>query len=160
THATPTLRRNHPETTTLLTAAAQAHVHGTTLNTDTLYPNSVRRVDLPTYAFQRQSYWLDATTVGDVGAAGLDNADHPLLAPATQLPDRGYLVTGKLSRQTHPWLADHAVAGTVILPGTAFVDLALHTGHYAGCNHIQELILHTPLVLPESGAVHIHVRMD
>ena len=34
---------------------------------------------------------------------------------------------------THPWLADHAVMGTVLLPGTAFVELALHVGGRVGC---------------------------
>ncbi|WP_442973923.1 hypothetical protein, partial [Saccharothrix sp. ST-888] len=38
----------------------------------------------------------------------------------------------RLSLDSHPWLADHAVMGTVLLPGTAFVELALRAGDQAG----------------------------
>ncbi|MFD0395974.1 hypothetical protein ACFQ3Z_43435 [Streptomyces nogalater] len=34
------------------------------------------------------------------------------------------MLTGKLSRRTHPWLADHTVYGSVLLPGTGLVELA------------------------------------
>ena len=50
---------------------------------------------------------------------------------------------------THPWLADHAVAGTVLLPGTAFLELALYAGREVGCELVQELALQAPLVLDE-----------
>ncbi|WP_425337773.1 hypothetical protein, partial [Streptomyces novaecaesareae] len=39
-----------------------------------------------------------------------------------------HVLTGHLSLTTHPWLADHAVFGTALLPGTALVELALHAG--------------------------------
>ncbi|MFK4273908.1 acyltransferase domain-containing protein, partial [Streptomyces milbemycinicus] len=81
-----------------------------------------KRVELPTYAFQHQRYWIEVpVSVGDVASAGLGAAGHPLLGAAVELPDSdGFLLTGRLSLQTHPWLADHAVSGTVLLPGTAF----------------------------------------
>ena len=52
--------------------------------------------------------------------------DHPLLGAAVELADAdGVLFTGRLSLHTHPWLADHVVRGRILLPGTAFVELAL-----------------------------------
>ncbi|MYU19105.1 hypothetical protein GTZ78_52615, partial [Streptomyces sp. SID8361] len=88
------------------------------------------RVELPTYAFQHERYWIEVPlSVGDVASAGLGAAGHPLLGAAVELPDSdGFLLTGRLSLQTHPWLADHAVSGTVLLPGTAFVELAIRAG--------------------------------
>ncbi|WP_229859995.1 polyketide synthase dehydratase domain-containing protein, partial [Streptomyces anandii] len=81
-------------------------------------------------------------------------ADHPLLGAAVELPETGAVVlTGRLSLRTHPWLADHAVMGTVLLPGTAFVELALHAGDQAGCDRIEELTLEAPLAVPENGGV-------
>ncbi|WP_143070867.1 type I polyketide synthase, partial [Streptomyces malaysiense] len=68
--------------------------------------------------------------------------------------------TGRLSLDTHPWLADHAVAGTVILPGTAHLDLALHAAHHTGLDHVEELTLETPLVLPETGSLHLQVTLQ
>src|SRR5262249_13748358 len=64
----------------------------------------------------------------------------------------GIVLTGQLSSQSHPWLADHVIAGSVLLPGTAFIELALRTGADAGCEQLDELTLERPLTLPETGA--------
>ncbi|MEV0416545.1 type I polyketide synthase, partial [Streptomyces sp. NPDC050448] len=121
-----------------------------------------RRVDLPTYAFQRDRYWIDVpvSRVGDVASAGLGSAEHPLLGAAVELPDSdGFLFTGRLSLQSHPWLADHRAAGTVLLPGTAFVELALHAGRRVGTAFVEELNLEAPLVLPEKGALQLRLSV-
>ncbi|MFF1699826.1 type I polyketide synthase [Streptomyces sp. NPDC058257] len=159
------LRRDRPEPDTFLTALAEAHVRGTTVDWTPLYEPVAarRRVDLPTYAFQRQSYWLQQTGTGvaDVEAAGLASAGHPLLGAGMPLADAdGYLFTGRLSTQTHPWLADHAVADRVLLPGTAFVELAVHAGSQIGYGTLDELTLGAPLVLPERGSVQLQLRIE
>ncbi|WP_462167133.1 SDR family NAD(P)-dependent oxidoreductase, partial [Frankia sp. AiPs1] len=97
----------------------------------------------------------------DVAAAGLDTADHPLLGAAVTVANSdSLLVTGRLSLAEHPWLADHAVAGTVLLPGAAFVELAVHVGSQVGCGRVEDLTIAAPLVLPVSGAVRIQVTVD
>ena len=63
----------------------------------------------------------------------------------------GLLLTGRLSLATHPWLADHAVGGTVLLPGTAFLELALRAAEQVGAETVEELTLQAPLVLPEGA---------
>jgi NADPH:quinone reductase-like Zn-dependent oxidoreductase len=95
-----------------------------------------------------------------VAGAGLEPAGHPLLGAVTELADgQGWVLTGQLSRSTAPWLADHVVAGRVLLPGTAFVDLAIRAGDQAGCGHLDELILEAPLDLHEGAAVIVQVRV-
>ncbi|MGH3754742.1 MAG: SDR family NAD(P)-dependent oxidoreductase, partial [Pseudonocardiaceae bacterium] len=142
-----------------LTSAAQLFVRGCGVDWTAALPESERRVELPTYAFQRQRYWLQAPAVaGDVGAAGLEPAGHPLLGAQVGLAEGdGLLLTGRLSTRTHPWLADHEVAGLVVLPGTAVVELALQAGGQVGCDLVSELVLEAPLVLPEDGAVQLQV---
>ncbi|MEV6166579.1 SDR family NAD(P)-dependent oxidoreductase, partial [Streptomyces sp. NPDC052052] len=59
-----------------------------------------------------------------------------------------------------PWLGDHAVTGTVLLPGTAFVDLALHAGGQLGLDAVEELTIHEPLVLPAYGGVQLQIGVE
>nr|WLD25869.1 turonicin A polyketide synthase subunit TurHH [Streptomyces sp.] len=157
-----TLRAGRPEAETLVTALSTAHVRGTAVDWPAFYaPFGARRVDLPTYAFQRSPYWLDAgRTEGDVTAAGLGSADHPLLGAELQLPDTDtHVLTGRLSLAGQPWLGDHRVLGSALLPGTAFVELALRAGTHAGCEKIEELTLEAPLVVPEQGAVQLRISL-
>ncbi|MFF9505349.1 beta-ketoacyl synthase N-terminal-like domain-containing protein, partial [Streptomyces sp. NPDC014656] len=56
------LRRGRPETRTAVTAAAEAWTHGAPLDWEALRgaAGSGRVLDLPTYAFQRKRFWLEA----------------------------------------------------------------------------------------------------
>ncbi|MER6417064.1 SDR family NAD(P)-dependent oxidoreductase, partial [Streptomyces humidus] len=120
-----------------------------------------RRVELPTYPFQHQRYWLKTERAeGDVSSAGLTPSAHPLLGAAVDLPGTGGVAfTGRWSVRTHPWLADHAVWGTALLPGTGFVDLVLTAGAEADCGALEELVIEAPLVLPEDGGIQVRVEL-
>ncbi|MDA5285242.1 type I polyketide synthase, partial [Streptomyces sp. Isolate_45] len=160
----PVLRKGRPEAETLVTALARAHVHGARVDWQTFFSDTgAGRVDdLPTYPFQRQRYWIEpGSPIGDLGAAGLEGAAHPLLGATVALADSGGLVfTAMLSSTTHPWLVDHAVMGSVLLPGTAFVDLAIWAGDQVGCATVEELTLEAPLVLPERGGVQLQMHVS
>ncbi|AQA22756.1 acyl transferase domain protein [Rhodococcus sp. MTM3W5.2] len=69
------------------------------------------------------------------------------------------VITGLLSRRTHPWLADHAVGDTVLLPGTAFAELALRAGALDGYDQLEELTLEAALVLPAETATQLQVAV-
>ncbi|MEU9794553.1 acyltransferase domain-containing protein, partial [Streptomyces sparsogenes] len=154
------LRHGHEARPALLRTAAALWVRGGTVDWAALLDLPARPVDLPTYAFQRQRYWLEVPTPsGDAGTMGLTAADHPLLAGVVELAESGRaLFTGRLSRTTHPWLADHAVVDTVVLPASVLLDWALYAGRRLGCPQVPELALEAPLALEPHTAVHIQVQ--
>ncbi|WP_373465062.1 SDR family NAD(P)-dependent oxidoreductase [Streptomyces sp. V2I9] len=163
--AVPALRTGRDETETLLRAVGTLHVRGVAVDRAALLaPAGGRRVQLPTYAFTRERYWPSASASarsGDVVSAGLGETGHPILAAGVELADDGGLLfTGRISPRTHPWLAEHRVHGRIVVPGTAFVDLAVRAGDQTDCDVLDELVLHTPLVLTAEESVQIQVSVD
>jgi polyketide synthase 12 len=116
--------------------------------------------ELPTYAFDRRRYWLDSRGTEDVSAVGLADAEHGLLGAAAQLAADGTAVLfGHLSAAAQPWLGDHQVGGVTLLPGTAFVELAIRAGDQVGCGQVDELVAEAPLALTEPGGAEIQVTV-
>ncbi|WP_308402775.1 beta-ketoacyl synthase N-terminal-like domain-containing protein, partial [Streptomyces sp. AC550_RSS872] len=159
----PALRRSRPEVRTLTAMLAQAHTAGAPVDWAAFLGGPpARRVPLPTYAFQGTRYWLRTLPgAGDLGAAGLVPAEHPLLG-ATLVPAAGggRLFTGRLSVDSLPWLADHTIGDTVLLPGTAVAELALWAGGHAGLDQIADLTLELPLALPRQGGLRVQLALD
>jgi acyl transferase domain-containing protein/acyl carrier protein len=158
----PALRRGQPEGETLARAQAVAHANGIEADWEALFSGSgPRRVALPTYPFQRSRYWLDsAAGAADPAASGQAPAGHPLLGAVIAVADGdGALLTGRISLRSHPWLADHALGGVALLPGTALLELALRAGAEVGAAVLEELTITAPLALPERGAVQLQVAL-
>ncbi|KUM85832.1 hypothetical protein AQI88_41580, partial [Streptomyces cellostaticus] len=157
------LRDGRPEEQTLLASLAGLFVRGVPVEWAEVLPATAAsaRVDLPTYAFDHQHYWLrtaDAAT--DAASLGQAAADHPLLGAVVQLPQSdGLVLTSRLSLKSHPWLADHAVGGVVLVPGTGLVELAVRAGDEAGCGVLDELVIEAPLVVPQQGGVRVLVAV-
>nr|WP_281254846.1 SDR family NAD(P)-dependent oxidoreductase [Mycobacterium angelicum] len=153
------LRADQPEPEAVMGFLAQAQVAGVGVDwAAVMAPWHPQRVELPTYAFQRQRYWLSGGPVGDVASVGLDGAGHALLGAVVAAPDSGGVVlTGLLSVTAQPWLADHEVGGVVLFPGTGFVELVIRAGDEVGCAVIEELVLGAPLVVPDQGQVRVQV---
>ncbi|WP_327749266.1 type I polyketide synthase [Streptomyces europaeiscabiei] len=150
-------RGGDPEPKSLLAAVARLHVRGTPVDWPVVFTgNGARHLeDLPTYAFQRQRYWLAAPSAP---LAAPDPHEHPLLGPAFTVPDTGRTVfSGLLSSTAHPWLADHVVGGRVLVPATGFVELAVRAGDEVGFGTLDELVVLAPLILPSATSVHVQV---
>jgi acyl transferase domain-containing protein/acyl carrier protein len=154
------LRRDEGGLDRFARSVAEVHVVGVPVCWDPLLVGGVR-VDLPTYAFQHERFWVRPSSGGaaDVTALGLGSTGHPLLGAVVELADEGSVFTGRLSQEAHGWLADHAVGDTVLLPGTAFVEMAVAAGHSLGLPRLVELTVQVPRALPLTGGLQVQVRV-
>ncbi|MWK40689.1 acyltransferase domain-containing protein [Actinomadura sp. J1-007] len=161
----PTLRRDHGGRRQLADALGQAFAAGVEVDWSRWFTGdrAPRLVELPTYAFQRRRYWLDGRSGpgGDPESLGLASAGHRLLGAAVEHAGAdAWLLTGRLSTRTQPWLAQHSVAGTVVVPGAALVEWALRAADEAGCGGVDELTPRVPLVLAGPEPVRVQVAVD
>ena len=155
--AVPVLRRRRNETDCFTEALASAYVVGVDVDWSVLVGGG-ELVDVPPYAFDRKRYWLDAPAGGDVRSFGLGGCVHPLLAAVVESPSSGEVVfTGRLGLGSHGWLKDHAVGEVVLVPGAALAEWALFAGDRVGCGVVRELVLQSPMTMPERGGVDIRV---
>ncbi|GGM75268.1 hypothetical protein GCM10012275_52450 [Longimycelium tulufanense] len=156
------LRSDREDTRSALTAIAGIHVNGVQVDWKALFAHrNCRRVDLPTYPFQRQRHWIEQVSRTTGVTTDTDAADHPLLGAIVPLPESDVLVlSGQLSVDTASWLADHVILGKIVVPGTALVDLVLWAGEQVDCEVLPELTLEAPLVLPEQGGIQVQLRVE
>ncbi|MFB7505847.1 type I polyketide synthase, partial [Streptomyces broussonetiae] len=156
----PVLRRERPEAREAVAALAAAHARGVPVDWQRHFASlGGRRVDVPRYPFQRRRFWLAQSTPTDATGLGQLPAGHPLLAAVVAVGAEGVVLTGRLSTRTQPWLADHVIAGQVLFPGTAFVELALRAGDHVGAAGLEELTLGAPLVLRADEDVAVQVAV-
>ncbi|HZE40097.1 MAG TPA: SDR family NAD(P)-dependent oxidoreductase, partial [Stackebrandtia sp.] len=146
------LRRDDGGAGRFLTSAAEAQVRG--VHVDWPIEPVGAPVDLPTYAFQRQRYWISPESAGRADSA-------PFGCRVAPLADAdAAILHASLSRRDDAWLGDHVVNGRAVVPGTAFVELAIRAGDALGCGHLVELNFAEPLVLGPDDRSQIQVRVD
>ncbi|MFJ9777850.1 type I polyketide synthase, partial [Kitasatospora sp. NPDC101157] len=153
---TPLLRRDRPEDQAVAAALGALHCWGVTVDWPAYFGPGNGTVDLPGYPFRTERHWPRPRPVGV--PQGPDA--HPLIGGGIPRADsEEVLYSSRLSVRTHPWLADHVVNGTAILPGTAFVDMALHAGRAVGSPTLEELTVQAPLRLSGGAAVDVQVAV-
>ncbi|MFI1019126.1 SDR family NAD(P)-dependent oxidoreductase, partial [Streptomyces sp. NPDC020965] len=139
-----------------LRSAAEVFVHGGAIDWPSVLPKATPEPVPPT-VFERQRYWLTPGK-GDVSGVGQEAVAHPVLGAMVENPDTGGItLTGRVSVGLQPWLADHQVSGTVLVPGSALIELAIQGGDRTGTPFLEELIIETPMVLDEDATLALRV---
>ncbi|WP_306323276.1 MULTISPECIES: SDR family NAD(P)-dependent oxidoreductase [unclassified Streptomyces] len=120
------LRSGRPEARTLLTALARLQADGAQVRWPAeLFGSAPRRVELPTYPFQRRRHWLARpSTTGPRPTTG-----RPLLGAEIELAGTAERRFGQTLTTDRPWyLSGHRLGGTAVLPGSAMLDWVLAAG--------------------------------
>lgn len=154
------MRAGQVEPHTVVTALGRLWTTGIPVDWQAFFSSTqAGTVELPTYPFQRERYWLESCAVPvDASELGVQAADHPLLATAVEVAGRDEMVfTGRVSSRSHPWLAEHVLFGAPVLPASVLVDLAIRAGDELGCTVMDELALREPLVLPERAGLQVQI---
>ncbi|MYW28866.1 acyltransferase domain-containing protein, partial [Streptomyces sp. SID2119] len=153
-------RAGRPEADTYTAALATVQAAGAAFDLAARYPGA-ERIGLPTYAFHGTHYWLAPGARTDVPGLGLDASGHPLLGASVEVAggDGETVLTGLLSLRAHPWLADHVVAGSTLLPATAFLELAFAAGEPTGADTVDDLTLEAPLALTGRDSVRVQIKV-
>ncbi|WP_157762853.1 type I polyketide synthase, partial [Nocardia yamanashiensis] len=155
------LRREDGGLRRFLTSAAELFVAGGSVDWRTVIADSGGRwVSLPPYPFQHERFWQLPQSATDAAGLGLRAMPHALLGAIVDIPDSGRtVVSGRLSAATMPWLADHAVFGRTLFPGTGFVELVTAVADRIGSDTVRELTITSPLLL-DDNVVQVCVVID
>lgn len=150
------VRRDEPERPSMVRSAAELYVRGVRIDWGALDPVQ-RRADLPTYPWQRERHWVERRAGGAVATTGpgLLGAHVALSEPAGAHVWNGTIDPGVLR-----WLPDHKVRGLVVVPGTAYLELALEAAAAMGLEQptIREAVFEELLVA--DSPVEVQVRVE
>jgi acyl transferase domain-containing protein len=119
----PSLRKGRDDRREMLLGLATLYAGGAAVQWDAVNAHrGGHRVSMPTYPFQRERYWVSTNPARAVTQTG-----HPLLGERRELASAPgtFLWERAINLDTHPWLRDHQVQGVAILPGSAYVEMAL-----------------------------------
>jgi len=154
------LRKGKDDRREVLAALGELFVHGAPVRWAGLSAPGARRITLPTYPFQRERYWISTPHPG----SGRPD-DHPLLGAGTALAQPGSSVMWEsdLSLRALPWLGDHRVQGAVIVPATAYIEMALAAARrlpVPGSLEVTDFQNLKPILLDESTVWRVQVSLQ
>ncbi|WP_257460230.1 type I polyketide synthase [Archangium lipolyticum] len=153
----PSLLREQEEWHCLLSSLGALSTRVDRVDWLRLHPNKRRRVALPTYPWQRERHWLDLEPSGRVRVMRGRSGGHPLLGSSftTSVHEETRFWESALSATEPSYLADHRVSGAVVVPGAAYLEMALSAAREVSGETAHELVdtsFKEGLLLPEGQA--------
>jgi acyl transferase domain-containing protein len=119
------------------------------------YHTSGRRLELPTYPFQRRRYWPKVSGIAGGGADGVRVSG--ILGSAKDLASGDTVYTNVLSVRTQPWLAHHVIYGTVVVPGATYATMALASAGAPA--RVKEVFFYEPIILPDKASREVQLTL-
>lgn len=149
------LRRGVADRRQIADALAAAYVGGHRPNFAALHRQPRHRLELPTYPFQRRRFWPKTAGIAMEGGVGPTIAG--ILGSAKDLASGDSVYTSRLSVKSQPWLADHVIYGTVVVPGATYAAMALAAvGPPA---RVKDVFFYEPIILPEKSSREVQLTL-
>ncbi|MBU3751974.1 MAG: acyltransferase domain-containing protein, partial [Mycobacterium sp.] len=114
-----------------------------------------RRLELPTYPFQRRRYWPKASGIMSGAADGIRVSG--LLGSAKDLASGDTVYSTVLSVKTQPWLAHHVIYGTVVVPGATYAAMALAAAGTPA--RVKDVFFYEPIILPDKASREVQLTL-
>ena len=168
--ATPvSLKRDQDEGGSLLEALGALYVHGCPVDWGKHYPSGGSVVDLPTYKWQRERYWIPEITAASGGSGGqpeiAGSFRHPFLGThwesAAQPGTHFWEV--ELDKVNFPFLGHHRFQKVPLLPGAFYLEMGLSasiTVFGEGPRVFHDFEVLNPVFLPDNKAATIQLIMS
>ncbi|WP_437786888.1 type I polyketide synthase [Sorangium sp. So ce1097] len=163
-----TLRREDTAPNVLLDVIGALYTLGYPIDWKRLYPSGGRCVQLPSYPWQRERFWIEAPSEASDRAPARRSrrpgggAGHPFLGERWEAPAPEGTSYWKIAIDTAdlPYLTDHRVQGSVVLPAVSYLEMALAGARalFGGAPVALERVrFEKMLVVPEQGAVSLQL---
>ncbi|MDT5120224.1 MAG: hypothetical protein QOE30_5963 [Mycobacterium sp.] len=148
------LRKGVGDRRQIAEALSAAYVSGHRPTFAALHRQPRRRLELPTYPFQRRRFWPKTS-----GIAGIDGqgAVSGILGSAKDLASGDSVYTSRLSVKSQPWLSDHVIYGTVVVPGATYAAMALAAVGPPG--RVKDVFFYEPIILPEKASREVQLTL-
>ncbi len=149
------LRKGVGDRRQIADALAGTYVAGQRPEFAALHSQPRRRVELPTYPFQRRRFWPKTSGLSGSGVPGETVAG--ILGSAKQLASGDCVYTSRLSVKSQPWLSDHVIYGTVVVPGATYAAMALAAAGPPA--RVRDVFFYEPIILPEKSSREVQLTL-
>ncbi|MCH9643009.1 MAG: SDR family NAD(P)-dependent oxidoreductase [Actinomycetia bacterium] len=149
------LRKGVEDRRQIADALAAAYVGGLQPDFAALQGRPAHKIELPTYPFQHRRFWPKTSSVAgsEINSTGVSG----ILGSAKDLASGDSVFTSRLSVKTQPWLSDHVIYGTVVVPGATYAAMALAAvGPPA---HVKDVFFYEPIILPEKSSREVQLTL-
>jgi acyl transferase domain-containing protein/acyl carrier protein len=146
------LRKGVGDRRQIADAMAASYVSGHRPDFAALHRKPRHRLELPTYPFQRRRFWpkASAITVDGPAVSGI-------LGNAKDLASGDSVYTSRLSVKSQPWLSDHVIYGTVVVPGATYAAMALAA--VGAPARVKDVFFYEPIILPEKSSREVQLTL-
>ena len=146
------LRKGVADRRQIADATAAAYVSGLQPDFAALQHHPTHKLELPTYPFQRRRFWPRSAGISLDGPAVSG-----ILGSAKDLASGDSVYTSRLSVKSQPWLSDHVIYGTVVVPGATYAAMALAAAGTPA--RVKDVFFYEPIILPEKSSREVQLTL-